>query len=512
MTDSIEVSDDEYRTQRLADLAVIPNQYPHKFKPTVALDMYRQLYDSLKPDEIMTSRFESVAGRIQTIRIAGSKLYFAVIESDGITLQVLANANHYDSLEAFATDKRSLRRGDIIGVCGYPTRSSKGELSILPKSVILLAPCLHSIPKDGANGFTDDGLRFKQRYLDMIVHPEVRNIFKTRAKVNRFIRSHLDALSYIEIETPILSTKIGGANARPFKSFHNDLNREMYMRISPELYLKKLVIGGLERIYELGKQFRNESLDCSHNTEFSSIEIYSTYSDYQDMLKITEELFSGLAVLVHGSYKFDYDLVNHSTGEKKVLTLDFTPPFQQLNLMSDLEKFGDFKFPPEILKDLGNEESRQYLIKLCEEKNVKCSDPKTVPRLLDKLIGEFLEPLCMERPTFIMNHFQIMSPLAKHHRDNPIYTERFELFIVGFELANAYSELNNPKIQQLCFEKQAEDKVNGDVEAQDNDLDYVKALEYGLPCCGGLGIGIDRLVMLLTNKSILKEVLTFLPY
>ena len=485
----------DYKNLRLLELESIKNLYPHSFRIIKTLENYRSCYHDLNNDETLTN-IEYVSGRIKAIRSSGCKLYFAVIESDGVQLQVLANAKYYDDKDEFALHKRILRRGDIIGAIGLPTRSSKGELSILPNSVVLLAPCLYSIPNTIENVFTDDGLRFKQRYLDFIIHPDHRQIFKIRALILRFIRRYLDDRDFIEVETPILSTKVGGANAKPFITHHNDLDKPMNMRIAPELYLKQLIIGGFERVYEIGKQFRNESIDASHNPEFTSIEMYQTYADYFDMIHTVEELLSSLIMSITGSYTVQYGSVK----------IDFIPPFKQLDLISSLQSLGGFTLP----KDLESEEARQFLINTCQERNIICSDPKTIPRLLDKLVGVYIEPLCIN-PTFIINHPQIMSPLAKYHRENNSLTERFELFIGGREYANAYTELNDPRVQKSCFEGQAKDKSLGDTEAQINDDDFIKALEYGLPPTGGLGIGIDRLVMLLTNQSSIKEVITFQP-
>lgn len=505
------IDNDQYKSQRLADLQLVPNSYPHSFKTSTTLEKFRNQYEYLKSDEILESSVERIAGRIQTIRTAGSKLFFVVIESDGIFLQVLANAKFYADIESFQRDKRLLRRGDIIGVVGVPTRSSKGELSILPKIIQLLAPCLYNIPKDSANSLLDDGLRFEKRYLDFILHPEKRQIFKTRAKILSSIRKYLDDKDFIEVDTPIISTKLGGANAKPFVTYHNDFNREMYLRVAPELYLKQLVIGGLEKVYEMGKQFRNENSDKNHSPEFTSIEIYQAYADYTDMMKITEELLSQLVFKINGSYLLKYNIYDEKNNMTKEVLIDCTPPFKRLDLITDLEKMANFIFPKEILLNFATEDARHFLINVCSERNVKCSEPKTTARLLDKLVGQYLEPLCIN-PTFIMNHPQIMSPLAKYHHNNKFLTERFELFIYGTEYVNSYTELNDPHIQKTCFEKQAKDKELGDAEAQITDNDYIEALEYGLPPTGGLGIGIDRLIMLLTNQSMIKEVITFRSY
>ena len=498
-----------YYQQRTTELANMQDLYPHSFRRSCTLAEYRNRYDHLGKNESLLDVTESVAGRIQTIRTSSAKLYFIVIESDGVFLQVLANAKFYPSIDLFKNDKKYLGRSDIIGVTGHPTRSATGELSILPNKIQLLAPCLHMVPKD-ADSFNDDGIRFRQRYLDLILHPGARDIFKTRAHVNRFMRSYLDTNGFIEVETPIVSTKLGGANAKPFITHHNDLDKKMYMRIAPELYLKQLVIGGMEKVYELGKQFRNESQNYNHHTEFSSIEIYQAYADYESMIEMVQEIFSKLVFMLNGSYILEYDQVNRETGVSNKVKIDFMPPFKRFDLMTDLQKYGGFVFPQEILNNFDSNETRLYLEKLCREKQIKCSDPKTTPRLLDKLVGEYLEPLCIN-PTFIMNHPQIMSPLAKFHRENKLLTERFELFILGSEYANAYTELNDPVIQKNCFIKQEHDKKLGDDEAQIRDDDYVTALEFGLPPTAGLGIGLDRLIMLLSNKSAIKEVITF-PY
>lgn len=507
--DTASNSAEQYTNLRLNDLSLIPNWYPHEFPRTRTLKTYREFYSEIGNNEIINV-VESVAGRIEFIRSAGSKIYFIMIESNGIYLQVLANMKHYLDQQHFETIMRVLRRGDIIGATGYPTRSAKGELSILPTNVVLLAPCMHCIPKS-QSGFSDVGLRFQQRYLDLMMRPANRQIIKTRAFVNKFIRKYLDDRDFIEVETPIICGKTGGANAQPFITHHNDLDKKMAMRIAPELFLKQLIIGGFERIYELGKQFRNESINFSHSPEFSSIEIYQAYADYTNMLQLIEELLSSLVMELNGSYILKYDMTNDLTKECVSVEIDFTPPFKRFNLITDLEIYAGFTFPKEILEDFGSDNARNFLIDICARLNVECSNPKTTARLLDKLVGAFLEPKCIN-PTFIMFHPQIMSPLAKYHRDNKFLTERFELFIVQMEFANAYTELNDPSVQKKCFINQAVDRENGDDEAQIPDDDYIKALEYGLPPTSGLGIGMDRLIMLLTNQSSIREVITFRPY
>ena len=502
----------KYHDQRIKELSILTNLYPHKFDMTKSLKEYKLKYEHLKNNEILSDTIENLTGRIQLIRSSGSKLYFAIIESDEITLQVLGNFKYNDNSESFNLEKKLLKRGDIIGVIGYPTRSNKGELSILVKNITILAPCLRILPKvnDFEKGLSDINLRFSQRYLDFILHPENRKIFKIRAQAIKYIRQYLDDRDFIEIETPIISVKIGGANARPFETHYHDLNKDMYLRIAPELYLKQLIIGGFNKIYELGKQFRNENLDSIHNPEFQTVEIYQAFADYTDMMVMTENIFSELIYKIFGTHKIIYNHVDYEKQTNQLRELDFSLPFQKLDLIEDLQKYGKFEFPDEILSDFNSEKSKQFLQQICVDRNINCSEPQTIPRLLDKLVGTYLEPLCIN-PTFIINHPQIMSPLSKYHRSNNNLTERFELFICGREFANAYTELNDPFIQKSCFENQEKNKQNGDLESQSIDNDYVLALQYGLPPTGGLGIGIDRLVMLLTNQSSIKEVITFTP-
>jgi lysyl-tRNA synthetase class 2 len=297
----------------------------------------------------------------------------------------------------------------------------------------------------------------------------------------------------MEVETPILGNSYGGANAKPFKTYMNDMKQDMYMRIAPELYLKQLVIGGFNKVFEIGKQFRNESLDTTHNVEFTSVEMYWSPADYNNMLSLCEKLVSQIVFRVFGSFKVNYQGTE----------LDFTPPFKRIDILEALRIKTGYAFA-----DLDTEQTRLDLLEICTKNNIKFPPPYTTPRILDKLIGEYVEVDCIQ-PTFLMHHPIIMSPLAKPHRTDPNLSERFELFVMQKELANAYTELNSPFIQRDNFIKQMKDKTGGDEEAQIPDDSFVKALEYGLPPTGGLGIGIDRLVMYLTNQTSIREVLLF---
>jgi lysyl-tRNA synthetase class 2 len=493
------------RTQQLATLKSSGlNPYPHKFIVTHTFSKFISEYDNIEDGCQIEDKIVSVAGRVLEIREASKKLFFMTVQSDGHKVQYLANMLFYNDKDNFTQLIRSIHRGDIVGITGIPARAKKGkeargELSIIPtKELVILAPCLYETPKQ-AFGLSDVDTRFKQRYLDMIINPNVISIFRTRADIIRYVRRYLDDREFIEVETPILTLTPGGANAAKFITYQNDSKTNMYMRIAPELYLKELIIGGMTKVYELGRNFRNESEDQSHSPQFTAIEYYEAYADYNDMMKSAEEMLSGLVKHITGSYKFTYN------GKE----IDFTPPFKRVDILSTItdkvNTFGtEFKFPD----DLSTVEAQKYLSDKCESLNILCSEPRTTPRLIDKMIGHYIEPECIN-PTMVLNHPLIMSPLAKWHRTHPQLTERFEIFVNGFEIGNAYTELNDPVIQKQTFMNQVSAKQSGDAEAQDLDEGFIKALEYGLPPTGGQGFGIDRLVMLLTNQTSIREVMTF---
>lgn len=459
----------------------------------MGIDPFGKKYDRTHFCADIIERFEemegqevSIAGRIMAKRGHG-KASFADVQDRSGKIQIYVKVNEVGDQQYELFDKLDI--GDIIGVKGEVFRTKKGEISVSVKEFILLCKSLRPLPEKW-HGLKDVELRYRQRYVDLIVNPDVRRTFEIRSRVIQSMRRYLDSRGFLEVETPIMTPLAGGATARPFITHHNALGIDLYLRIATELYLKRLIVGGFEKVYEIGKDFRNEGISIKHNPEFTMVELYQAYADYEDMMEITEDMISTIAKEVLGTTRITYQ------GQE----IDLTPPWTRLTMVEAVEKYTGIDFK--------NIKSDKEALKVAKDLDLDVKEGSTKGEIISLVFEEKVEKHLIQ-PTFILDYPIEVSPLAKKKEDDPMFTYRFEAFITCREMANAFSELNDPIDQKERFLQQAKQREAGDEEAHVYDEDYITALEYGMPPTGGLGIGIDRLVMLLTDSYSIRDVILF---
>lgn len=466
------------KLEKLRELGIEP--YADRYERThLALNIIEN-FDELEGREV------SIAGRMMSKRDQGKAAFAHIQDMSGriqvyIRMDVVGEEN-FEIIKTFDI-------GDIVGVKGTVFRTKKGEISVRALNVKLLSKSLRPLPEK-FHGLTNVETRYRQRYLDLIMNTEVRETFITRSKIIRAMREYLENKGFLEVETPTLMTIPGGAAARPFITHHNALNMDLYLRIALELPLKRLIVGGFEKVFEIGRNFRNEGISIKHNPEFTMMELYQAYANYEDIMNLTEDMIVYIVQKVHNTLEITYQ------GEK----INFAKPWRRLPMLEAIKEYAGIDFK-EIKSD---EEARRT----AREKGIEVKETDSKGKIINAVFEELVEPNLIQ-PTFIIGHPVEVSPLAKRNPLNPDYTDRFEVFIYGRETANAFSELNDPIDQRQRFEKQMAEREKGNDEAHMMDEDFVQALEYGLPPTGGLGVGIDRLVMLLTDSPSIRDVILF---
>jgi lysyl-tRNA synthetase class 2 len=456
-----------------------------KYDRTHNISQLQMRFSKIQPGEKLEYEVVRIAGRIRSIRSHGKSTFMDLEDFTG-RIQL------FFVIDTLTEKKYKLLKyidsSDFLGVEGFIFKTQKGELSVWVKSFDVLAKALRPLPSEWF-GLKDTEARYRQRYIDLLMNPKVKEIFLTRTKVIDLIRKKLKTLGFIEVETPVLQPIAGGANARPFITYHNALGINLYLRIATELYLKRLIVGGFEKVFEIGPDFRNEGVDTRHNPEFTMMEFYWAYADYEDNMKLTEELYSSIVKEIKGSYKITYQ------GKE----IDFTPPWKRITMEEAIKEFGGVDV-------IGKNEDQ--LRKIAKVKNIEIKEDASRGEIIGILFEELAEGKIVH-PTFVIDHPVELCPLAKRKKNDSKIIERFEVIVAGKELINAYSEINDPIDQKKRFEEQVAKRAKGDEEAHPFDKDFVRALEYGMPPTTGHGIGIDRFVMLLTDSASIREVILF---
>lgn len=466
------------------------NPYIYRFKKSHTIQSIIDKYKDVPHDDFEKIKDEFIiAGRLLTKRKHGKTLFGHVQDASG-KMQIYVRANEVGAEKYSLISKFDI--GDVLGVRGRVFKTKTGEVTIWAREVTLLTKSIRPLPEKW-HGLKDIEIRYRQRYVDLIVNPEVREVFKARAQIIQSIRDFLNGKDFLEVETPMMQPIPGGATAKPFKTFHNVLSMELYLRIAPELYLKRLVVGGLERVYEISKSFRNEGISINHNPEFTMLEFYMAYADYNDLMNLTEEMICDLADKIIGGRSLKID----------EQTIDFSPPWKRYSFKGAIKEIGNIS--SERLEGIENLKLLTKELDISLQKDIENEEAKILAKIFDIVV----EPKLIQ-PTFIIDFPLKLSPLAKKKENNPELVERFELFVGGKEIANAYTELNDPAEQKQRFEEQVKMRMkDGDEEAHWMDLDYIRALEYGMPPTAGEGIGIDRLTMLLTGCKSIRDVILF---
>ncbi len=491
MTDDSKQDDNKLIAERRRKLDVLReggNAYPNDFRPNATADELQQTYQEVDDEALREQSLEvAVAGRMMVKRVMGKASFIKLQDRSG---QIQVRLERDRLAEGIYQDFKKWDVGDIVAAQGALFRTKTGELTVMADEIRLLTKSLRPLP-DKFHGLADQETRYRQRYVDLIMNADSAAVFRTRSKIVAYIRAFLKAQDYLEVETPMMQTIPGGAIARPFTTHHNALDMELYLRIAPELNLKRLIVGGFERVYEINRSFRNEGVSTQHNPEFTMLELYRAYADYEDLIEMVETLMHGLSESVLGTTTAQYQ------GE----SIELSGSFARMTVAEVIQRFN-----PDI--DESKLRDRDYLVGVCEKLKIPVKDSYGPGKLQIEIFEKTGEEN-LRQPTFVTQYPTEVSPLSRCNDDDPFVTDRFEFFVAGREIANGFSELNDPEDQAKRFRAQAANRDAGDDEAMAFDHDYIRALEYGMPPTAGIGIGIDRLVMLFTDSPSIRDVLLF---